>query len=234
MPYMTDEGLAKALVYVGSAVLSDVLDESGFPRQVVKSGLLLFGDEKPFCGPAVCVKGEARTFLSTQVPERAFQPLYHLTNLNTSGGVLIVASQGFLLGALIGDRIALKLKENGCLGVVTDGLARDSAELSEIGLPIRASGVTPINGGKRWAITQSGDPVSLPAQVGGTVTVTPGDLILADPDGVVVVPKHIAQEVVSMAEELLLKEDDIKSTQDKGQALNLAGELYSHVRWLRI
>ncbi|QTF93205.1 hypothetical protein [Halomonas sp. BM-2019] len=233
MPYVTNDGLARALLYVGSAALSDVLDEAGFPNQVVMSGFLRLGDKSPFCGPAVCVKGEARTVLTTQVPEGALQPLYYLTSLDTSGAVLVVASQGFSVGALIGDRISLKLKQNGCLGVITDGLARDSDELTGIGLPVRAKGVTPINGGKRWAITQSGVPVALPAQVGGTVMVAPGDFILADQDGVVVVPKDISQEVVSMAEELLLKEGNINSAKDNEQASRLIGGLYDHIKWLR-
>ncbi|MCE8023204.1 RraA family protein [Billgrantia aerodenitrificans] len=229
MPYVTDAGLSEAFKYVGSAVLSDVLDETGFPSQVIKSGLLALGSSEAFCGPAVCVQGGARPFLQTQVPAGFFQGPYELTNIDTCDSVLVLSAQGFTSGALLGDRIAGRLKQNGCLGFITDGYARDSQALAEIGLPVRAAGLTPVNGGKRWAIFEKSITVTLPAQAGGVVKIRPGDFVLADQDGVVIVPKEHAQDLISMAEEYKLKEERLK---ENDGAVNLS-DLTSHLRWLR-
>lgn len=233
MPYVTNAGLSRALLAVGSTTVSDILDEAGYPGQVLASHLIANVGSQPFCGPAMCARGVKRTVTQTPIPAGVFPPHYEITNFPVVEHVLVLATQGFRDGALVGGRIARRLKENGCLGLLTDGYVRDSKELAEIGLPISAHGFTPINGSKRWALKDIGIPVTLPAHIGGSVTIKPEDFILIDEDGGIVVPKEILQEVVSMSEEFLLKEADIiKREQAREGTGSLQKELYSHIRWL--
>ncbi len=233
MPYVTNAGISRALLAVGSTTVSDVLDEAGYPGQVLASHLIANIGNQPFCGPAMSASGVKRTVTQTPIPAGVFPSHYEMTHIPVAEHVLVLASQGFRDGALVGGRIARRLKENGCLGLLTDGYVRDTKELAEVGLPISAHGFTPINGSKRWALKDIGIPVMLPAHIGGSVTIQPGDFILVDENGGIVVPKEIVQEILSMSEEYLLKEADIiKKEQAQEDTRSLQKELYSHIIWL--
>lgn len=107
------------------------------------------------------------------------------------GDVLVVASGGSQQIALTGDLIALALKGKGAAGFVTDGYVRDIAGLRGCGLPIFATGLVP------RSATKTG-----PGKVGGVVVcggamVCSGDLVVADEDGVVVVPRARIQDALN-------------------------------------
>jgi len=104
--------------------------------------------------------------------------------------VLIVAAGGEQQVAVMGDLIALALKGKGAAGFVTDGYVRDIAGLRDCGLPVFAGGLTPRSG------TKSG-----PCRIGGAIVcggiaVRSGDLVVADEDGVVVVPRAGCDEAL--------------------------------------
>lgn len=98
------------------------------------------------------------------------------------GDVLVSAAQGYQGCAAMGDRAAAYMKNCGAAGVVTDGLARDYAGILEVGLPVWCTGLSPDT-------PQSKGPgkVGTPVIVGGEQVET-GDMIVADYDGVVIVP----------------------------------------------
>ena len=85
----------------------------------------------------------------------------------------------------------------GLAGVVIDGSVRDSAEIRESGFPVFCAGVSPLGPHKGW-----GDSINIPIQCGG-VRVEPGDIIVGDDDGVVVVPKEWVETVAQTASERL-------------------------------
>jgi len=99
------------------------------------------------------------------------------------GYVLVIGSnQGPIEKALLGDLLALTAAEHGITGIVVDGLIRDLDALGAIGLPIFARGAIPAAAGKKGASEINGS-----IRCGG-IQVNPGDLIVGDSDGVVVVP----------------------------------------------
>jgi 4-hydroxy-4-methyl-2-oxoglutarate aldolase len=98
------------------------------------------------------------------------------------GTVLVVTGAAASRTAILGDLVARELINAGIVAVVTDGLIRDSRTVAELGLPVWARGTTAIASKKNG-----------PGRVGGTITigevsVTDGDLVIADADGVVVWP----------------------------------------------
>ncbi|MDQ1704004.1 MAG: 4-hydroxy-4-methyl-2-oxoglutarate aldolase [Frankiaceae bacterium] len=98
------------------------------------------------------------------------------------GTVLVVAGAGESRTAILGDLVAGELLRAGVAGVVTDGLIRDSRAVAALGLPVWARGTTPVASRKDGT-----------GSVGGTlviadVTVSDGDLVVADADGVVIWP----------------------------------------------
>ena len=102
--------------------------------------------------------------------------------------------------------------------MIVDGAVRDVEEIRQLGLPTYARAVTPVNGSRRWGLVEMGKPIVLPGQGGGPLPVTPGDLILGDADGVVVVPRSAARSIIEDAETLQRIERTIGEELRRGDA----------------
>ena len=109
------------------------------------------------------------------------------------GDVLVVSSQGSSLAAQWGGLATHQAVATGLAGVVVDGAARDVAVAREAGLPVWARHVVAWGSGKRRV-----PGVNVPIACGGAI-VNPGDLVVADDDGVVVVPRQEAESVLVAA-----------------------------------
>jgi RraA family protein len=98
------------------------------------------------------------------------------------GDVLVVNGGGDTTRALIGELVAEQAKARGVVGMVIDGVVRDGAELERIGFPVWSRGLCPAGPYKHGP-----GRIDVPVAVGGTVA-SPGDLVVADDDGVIVIP----------------------------------------------
>jgi RraA family protein len=110
------------------------------------------------------------------------------------GDVLVVNGHGVRDRALVGELIAERLRARGCVGLVIDGAVRDVDDLEELGFPVFARAVTPAGPYRNGPFR-----VGVPVAIGGVV-VHPGDVIVADGDGVAVVPAAEAAAVLGRAE----------------------------------
>ncbi|GAA1532206.1 2-keto-4-pentenoate hydratase/2-oxohepta-3-ene-1,7-dioic acid hydratase in catechol pathway/regulator of RNase E activity RraA [Microbacterium ginsengiterrae] len=107
------------------------------------------------------------------------------------GEVIVIEARGDATTGTLGDILALRAKTRGAAGVVTDGGVRDFDEVTRIGLPVFSHGPHPSVLGRKHV------PWELDVTIGcGGAAVQPGDIIVGDGDGVVVVPPHLAEEVV--------------------------------------
>lgn len=120
------------------------------------------------------------------------------------GDVLVIDARGELVNAILGELMTLYARERGIAGIVLDGAVRDSAELSAGILPVFARGVSHLGPFKSGPGEIHGT-----VQVGG-VSVQDGDVVVGDADGVAVVPRWRAEAVARAAEEILLKEAEIR------------------------
>jgi 4-hydroxy-4-methyl-2-oxoglutarate aldolase len=148
------------------------------------------------------VRGETRVVTQTPVPPEHQLSPYELEQQMKPGLVAVIDAGGQNVGAMIGGFVATALKSNGCQGLVTNGGVRDSREIVAVGLPTFCRFVTPVNAARRWSIAEVGQPVHLPGIGGGTVAVRPGDYLLGDADGVVVIPAEIVVLAIEAAESL--------------------------------
>ncbi|MER5185214.1 RraA family protein [Streptomyces sp. NPDC002896] len=117
-------------------------------------------------------------------------------------GSVIVVESGDVDYALAGGNVCAVAQRRGVSGFVLDGVIRDVAEAREIGFPVFARGVIPIPGTKSAV-----EPLNLPVRCGG-VQVGPGDIVVADEEGVVVVPGTRQEELLLAAQAKLAKEAD--------------------------
>lgn len=117
------------------------------------------------------------------------------------GEVIVIDARGEAGSGTLGDILALRALTRGAAGVVTDGGVRDSAAVAAIGLPVFTAGPHPAVLGRKHVPWDADVTIAC----GGT-TVQPGDVIVADADGVIVIPPALAEEVVDAA--LAQEEED--------------------------
>ena len=112
------------------------------------------------------------------------------------GQVLVCDARGDVAAGTLGDILTMRLKQRGAVGFVTDGAVRDGPGIRQVGLPCYARSQHPNAG---FHIHHAAD-VNVPIGCGG-VLVMPGDVIVGDGEGVVVIPRHLAAEVARDGQE---------------------------------
>jgi 4-hydroxy-4-methyl-2-oxoglutarate aldolase len=139
------------------------------------------------CGPAV-------TCGSVDLTVKIFAQ-----SLVRSGDVFVLAAGGVRDYACLGELSANMLVQKGAAGAVVDGAVRDLTGIRDVGLPVFARTLTPHN--YHYPFGRPYGSVNLPVVCAGIV-VNPGDVVVADDDGVVIVPRQIAAEVATAAEKI--------------------------------
>jgi len=130
------------------------------------------------------------------------------------GSVLVQDCRGDRTVASTGSILTTRLKVRGVAGMVSDGCVRDSGTIGDIGLPLFCAGASaPLNLAKHHAVD-----MNVPIACGG-VAVYPGDIVVGDVDGVVIVPRHMAEQVARDAAEQERLEEFIAMRVEAGAAL---------------
>ncbi|BCY12730.1 RraA family protein [Actinoplanes sp. L3-i22] len=127
--------------------------------------------------------------------------MLHAAIYRAAPGSVIVVESGDLDYALAGGNVCAVAHRRGVAAFVLDGLIRDLGEVRDLGFPVFARGVIPIPGTKSKLGTH-GEPVRC-----GGITVHPSDVIVADEEGIVVVPAGRHDEVLAAAQAKLAKEE---------------------------
>jgi 4-hydroxy-4-methyl-2-oxoglutarate aldolase len=128
-----------------------------------------------------------------------------------AGDVGVLASGHSDAAAVWGELLSTACLARGALGVVTDGLVRDSAQTAALGPPMFARGTSPLDIHGRLEVVAHGVEVSLAG-----VAVATGDSIVADCDGVVVVPRALAAEALERAAAKARNEEDFRAAVNEG------------------
>lgn len=149
-----------------------------------------------FCGPAVTCLGADWRIRSAAA------------DLAEPGDVIVLAAGGVTEVACFGDLTATGWQAKGIEGVVVDGACRDVAGLRALGFPVFARAVTPRN--YHYPAGLDHGAVNVPVVCAG-VLVEPGDIVIGDDDGVVVLPRRIATEIVTAATAFLENETQFRA-----------------------
>jgi 4-hydroxy-4-methyl-2-oxoglutarate aldolase len=126
------------------------------------------------------------------------------------GDVIVAAAEAFSASAVVGDNVTMMAKNKGIAAIVIDGMARDSYGIVPVGLPVFSRGITPNS-----CVRSGPGRVGVPIVCGG-VTVQPGDAVLGDRDGVVVIPQAQLESIVAAL-------DDIRRMEEQTQKKIRAG-----------
>lgn len=136
--------------------------------------------------------------------------LHKSLGLAEPGDVIVINTQGNVTNSGFGELLATSCVKIGIRAVIVDGTVRDGQELEALGLPVYARGLSPNSCNK-----DGGGEVGAVIACGG-VAVRPGDVIVADRDGVTVVPLGDAAEVARLAAELMVREKQRLAEIDRG------------------
>lgn len=160
----------------------------GFGRRgIMDAGIKPLDPALSMAGPAVTVEVHPADNLMIHAALR----------LAREGDVLVVNAHGNLDHGLWGEITTAVAIRKKLAGVIVDGAVRDARELSQCGFPVYARGVNPAGGGK-----DGPGQLNMPISCGG-VAVMPGDIVVGDADGVVVVPASQAEDAIRCAQERL-------------------------------
>ena len=150
-----------------------------------------------------------RPDLARDKPKGEQSAEYVAIELCGPGEVLVVDAMGWRYSSVGGDIKFMRLKQRGVGGLVTDGAVRDSVALKGYGFPVYSASTTAKQGPADFWPWQVNDAI----QCGG-VLVRPGDAVVGDDDGVVVVPRSMVGEVIRIAHEREEVEEVIKAQLD--------------------
>ena len=131
------------------------------------------------------------------------------------GEVLVIEARGDPTAGTIGDILGLRAQVRGAAGIVTDGAIRDSVALAQLEIPVYHAAVHPAVLGRRHVPWETGITVACAG-----VTIQPGDIVVGDADGVVVLPPAIAAEVLAGAREQERQEEFIAGRVALGEPLD--------------
>ena len=151
-------------------------------------------------------------------------PPYHLQILDeaAAGSVLVYVMQDGLDIAAMGNLMATTAQVRGLEGAVIDGAIRDITAVREMQFPIFARRISPATSvGRMVAVGKQ-----IPVMCGGVI-VNPGDYIVGDPDGVVVVPQAAAEQVIALLAEYDSKESKMMPIIEREKSILKAIEIYN-------
>jgi regulator of RNase E activity RraA len=196
-------------------VVADVLDRSGYRQQCLRA------DIRPLSGGLI-VAGFARTVLTIPAaevtPAEPYKGEMAAVDALGPGDVMMVSSCD---GSFWGELLSTAAQYRGCRGIVIDGCTRDTRAIKAMSFPVFCRGIHPADSLGRLDVVAHDVPITC-----GDVAVSPHDLVLADDDGVVVVPRAAAPLVLAAAEQKVSGENLVRIKLAEGMAVTEAFRRY--------
>ena len=193
--------LTERLARCYTGAVHDVLRMMGHDNIVLPPEIKAIAPGTRLAGPVWTVSGHIDR---TRTRDETLLAWCTMLSKAPSGHVIVCQPNNHEI-ALMGELSAQTLEARGVLGYVVDGGSRDTELVLAQGFPVFCSFLTPADVVERWIPDSYGEPVTI-----GTVTISAGDYLLGDRDGVVVIPQSIAQEVVTRTEAVVATESDMR------------------------
>jgi 4-hydroxy-4-methyl-2-oxoglutarate aldolase len=221
---MGHEAIRRRYLKVDTATVADVLDVLGLPNRGLAAEFAPYpAGAGKMAGWAYTLRGKMARYAGSGDP-RKMQAVDGVGR----GEVTVWSGEGRGV-CFFGELIALGMKRRGSAGALVDGGIRDIEWIARQRFPVYARYRTPVQSIGRWKVTAWQVPVEMPGATAKRVKVSPGDFVLADVDGVIVVPARLAEKVLVEAERLTKRETRIRLDLDRGASLEDVLAKYGHV-----
>lgn len=209
-----DKALFAQLTSVAIDTIWTVLRNHGYPDMYIENVRPVHRDlDRKMAGRALTLKYlPIRKDLEESLKAKHPHPLHvRAAEEATPGAVMVVDAGGETGAGFWGDVIATRFIVAGGIGIVTDGAIRDLSQIRQMDVSVYARATHPAFSMRRMVAVDMNTPINC-----GGVTVFPGDVMVGDAEGVVVVPTHLADEVAAQAIHTEAKEEYIRSKLLKG------------------
>lgn len=196
------DALAARLLNCYAAAVHDVLRGMGHERCVLPPKILPLDPTRKLAGEVYTVSGHIDM---TRDPHDTLVQWTGLLSKAPPGKVLVCQPNTYDI-ALMGELSAETLNFRGVRGYVVDGGCRDTDFILELGFPVFCSFHMPKDIVGRWVPDRFGEPITI-----GEVTISTGDYLLGDRDGVVIIPGKVAEEAITRTEQVLQTENKVRT-----------------------
>ena len=192
-----DSGVIKILGNAGTATVHEAQGRSGLMRPYMRP---IYAAAR-MAGPAVTVSCQAGDNLMIHASIAVCQP----------GDVLVVVTTSESTDGMFGELLGVSCQAHGIAGLIIDAGVRDTTELAAMNFPVWAKAVS-----AQGTVKATPGDVNIPVVCAGAM-INPGDVIVADADGVVVVPREKAAEVAQASEQRIAKEEKTRQRLRAGE-----------------
>jgi regulator of RNase E activity RraA len=196
-----------------AAVVSDVLDRLGYRDQAMGARI------RP-AWPGATLVGRAHTVLTTDRHVTLDDPYgleIEAIDALPAGGVLVASTNRSQHTCIWGELLSTACQARGGRGSIIDGYTRDVRAIEAMRFPVFATGTRPVDSAGRSTVVSYGEPV----EVGG-VLVHPGEIVIADVDGIVVIPREVEAEAIAAAWDKVAGENAMRDYLREGHSLRSA------------
>ena len=195
-----------------TAVLSDVLDELGYRDQAMPPSIRPLDDELVMVGRART--GAYREVYSVVPGSNPYALEIALVDDLKPGDVAVLGCGGSTRIAPWGELLSTAARARGAAGCLTDGFVRDVKPIRRMKFPVFHGGIAPLDSKGRGMVAE----IDVPIRCGG-VAIAPGDLVVGDADGVVVIPRAVEAEALAKAFAKVRGENSTREELERGAAL---------------
>ena len=205
------DNLPRRFARLYTAAVTDVMDQMGLERQTLPAAIQPLTPDMRLAGYAFTARGRPRKSKPRE-RDATLRQFLRMLGAVPADSVLVIAAND-AAAAHFGELSAEWLRGRHVRGAVIDGATRDAAAIARRRFPTFVRYRSPQDSVPRWRVTDWGQPVTI-----GGVRIALGDVIVADLDGVVVVPRRAAHEVLVRCEKLASTEDKVRSAVRRGLA----------------
>ena len=203
-------------LYTGA--VADVLDEIGLHDQCLPADIRPLEPTMKVAGPVYTVRGRARHY------DDGTDPRYKQMDMLDAiipGSVVVIDPGEAAKAAHWGELMSNTARAKGAVGAVIAGGLRDTPQILQIGFPVFRRFHSPLTAVYRFDITD----FDVPLRIGG-VGIAPGDFILGDVDGILVLPAAVVDQVLEQAESIREREDIVRDALQDGGSIRDLFEKY--------
>jgi 4-hydroxy-4-methyl-2-oxoglutarate aldolase len=208
----------EALAGLYTGAVADIMDELGLREQCLPADIRPLADGMRVAGPVFPVRGRARHY------DDGNDPRYRQMDMLDAifpGCVLVMEPGDENRAAHWGELMSTTAMAKGATGAVIAGGLRDSPQILELGFPVFRRYHSPLTAVYRYDIAEIGKPIRI-----GGILIAPGDWILGDIDGVLIIPAAALDDVVEKALSVKDREDIVRAELKRGGSIRELFEIY--------
>jgi len=203
------DNLPRRFAKIYTAAITDVMDEMGMLRQTLPHAIQPLTPDMRVAGYAFTARGRPYRGRPSE-RDATLRRFLGMLGAVPSDSVLVLAANDHE-SAHFGELSAEWFRARRVRGAVIDGSTRDAAYISRVRFPTFVRYRTPQDSVPRWRVSDWGQPLTI-----GGVRVSLGDIVVGDLDGVVIVPRRAAAEVLKRCEQLLGTENKVRTAVKRG------------------